>query len=346
MDSGLQAPTGFQLPELGLVCITVSDRVRFRAMTRKRLLQLSLPEQEQALRTLYAENLKRLSGAVDFCQSEAIKLYRLSSAVFPFSDEPMGEAVLTEFAADLRQIGERAMAAGIRLVLHPDQFVVLNSDRPEVIANSIKILSAHARLFDWIGLPRSPWALMNIHGGKGERMERLIQVIHDLPDSIRLRLTLENDEYTYGATEILAICEAAAIPMVFDAHHHLIHDRLESYDDASVAALVAAARQTWQVPAWQLVHISNGREFLHDPRHSDYITQMPDAYRNVAWIEIEARQKENAIIQLRQTWLPLLAAPSLLAEPSMAAIQPNVIQPAAKLTHDSSESSTACGTMP
>jgi UV DNA damage endonuclease len=346
MDAGFQPSADFQIPELGLVCITVSDQVRFRAMTRKRLLQLSLPEQEQALRTLYAENLKRLSGAVSFCQSQAIRLYRLSSAVFPFSDEPMGEAILEELAADLRQIGERAMAAGIRLVLHPDQFVVLNSDRPEVIANSIKILSAHARLFDWMGLPRSPWALMNIHGGKGDRVERLIQVIRDLPDSIRLRLTLENDEYTYGATEILAICEATAVPMVFDAHHHLIHDRLESYDEASVADLVAASRQTWQVPSWQLVHISNGREFLHDPRHSDYITHMPRAYRNVAWIEIEARQKENAITHLRQTWLPLLCEPSDIAQSPTASMQPSVSQGATKLKNENFEPSTACGTMP
>jgi UV DNA damage endonuclease len=298
--------SGFRAPELGLVCLTVSDQVRFRAMTRKRLLQLPLPEQEQALRTLYAENLRRLSGAVDFCQSHSIRLYRLSSAVFPFSDEPLGAAVLSELAGELRQIGEGAMAAGIRLVLHPDQFVVLNSDRPEVIENSIKILTAHARLFDLMGLPQSQWALMNVHGGKGGRAERLIQVIQNLPDPIRLRLTLENDEYTYGASEILAICEASGIAMVFDAHHHIIHDHLESYNDPSIAELIIAARQTWQVPEWQLVHISNGREFLLDPRHSDYIWDMPEAYRTVPWIEIEARQKENAIAELQQRWIPSL----------------------------------------
>lgn len=308
--------SGFKPPELGLVCITVSEQVRFRALTRKRLLQLPLSEQEQALRTLYSENLKRLDGAVHFCQDKGIRLYRLSSAVFPFSDEPMGEAVLAELANDLRQIGDRAALSGIRLVLHPDQFVVLNSDRPEVIENSLKILSGHARLFDWLGLPQSPWALMNVHGGKGDRAERLIQVIRDLPDAIRLRLTLENDEYTYGSTDILAICEATGIPMVFDAHHHLIHDRLEGYDDPGVAELVAAARQTWEIPDWQLVHISNGREFLHDPRHSDYIYHMPTAYRDVPWIEIEARQKENAITHLRQTWIPTLRDVELTIENS------------------------------
>lgn len=306
MNFGSHFQQPIQRPELGLVCITVSDQVRFRAMTRKRLLQLPSHEQEQALRTLYTENLQRLSGAVRFCQDEGIRLYRLSSAVFPFSDEPLGAAVLAEMADNLREVGNRATRLGIRLVLHPDQFVVLNSDRPEVIENSIKILAAHARLFDLMGLPQSPWALMNIHGGKGNRSERLIQVIRDLPDPIRLRLTLENDEYTYGVSDIFAICEATGIPMVFDAHHHLLHDRLDSYNDASVAESLAAARQTWQQPEWQLVHISNGRESLHDPRHSDFIEQMPVSYRHVSWIEIEARQKEKAIAHLRQTWLTTL----------------------------------------
>jgi UV DNA damage endonuclease len=172
-----------------------------------------------------------------------------------------------------------------------------------VIENSLKILTAQARWFDLMGLPQSQWALLNIHGGKGGRADRLIQVIRELPDPIRLRLTLENDEYTYGAAKILAICQAAGAAMVFDAHHHLVHDHLASYDDPSVAELVAAARQTWQVPEWQLGHISNGKQALHDQQHSDYIWDSPAAYRDLPWIEVEARQKENAIFALQQSWV-------------------------------------------
>ncbi|MBF2072906.1 MAG: UV DNA damage repair endonuclease UvsE [Synechococcales cyanobacterium C42_A2020_086] len=290
-------------PELGLVCITASNQVRFRALTRKRLLQFSVSEQETALRQLYRENVQRLAAAVDFCHQHGIRLYRLSSALFPFADEPVGAAILKEFAAEMQQLGQRAATLGIRLVLHPDQFVVLSSDRPEVIANSIKILTLHALTFDLLGLPRSPWALMNIHGGKGDRAERLVQVIRDLPDGIRQRLTLENDEYTYSSSEILAVCRAAGVPMVFDAHHHLIHEQLDSYDDPSIGSMVQAARTTWPIPDWQVVHISNGKDALRDPHHSDYITRMPSSYRTVPWIEVEARMKEDAIAQLRQEWL-------------------------------------------
>jgi UV DNA damage endonuclease len=294
------------LPELGLVCITTSQQVRFKTLTRKRLLQMTVTEQEQALRHLYGENLRRLAAAVQYCETEGLHLYRLISGLFPFADEPVGAGVLVEFTDGLKQVGDRAAFANLRLVLHPDQFVVLNSDRPEVIENSLKILRTHAWIFDLMGLPQSPWALMNIHGGKGDRAERLIQVIRDLPDNIRQRLTLENDEHTYSAQKILEICQATQIPMVFDAHHHVIHEQLDSYEHPSVAAMVQAARSTWQPPEWQLVHISNGSEFFNDPHHSDLITLMPSAYRQVDWIEIEAKHKELAIAKLRQEWLPSL----------------------------------------
>lgn len=294
------------LPKLGLVCITASDEVRFRTITRKRLLQLSIDEQKRVLRELYEENLRRLQVGIEFCDREDIRLYRMSSGLFPFADDPIGEAILSTIVDKIKVVGMQAQALGIRLLFHPDQFVVLSSDRAEVVENSIKILSMHALILDLLGQPRSPWALMNIHGGKGDRAERLIEVIRSLPDAIRSRLTLENDEYTYSARDILAICQATQIPMVFDAHHHVIKEHLDSYEDPSVAEMVLASRQTWENPEWQLVHISNGSESFSDPKHSDFITAMPSAYKNVPWIEIEAKQKERAIAKLRQEWLATL----------------------------------------
>jgi UV DNA damage endonuclease len=294
------------LPKLGLVCITASDEVRFKTITRKRLLQLPINEQERVLQELYEENLRRLKVGIEFCDREDIQLYRMTSALFPFADDPIGEAILSAMADKIKVVGMQAQALEIRLVFHPDQFVVLSSDRAEVIENSIKILTMHARILDFLGQPRSPWALMNIHGGKGDRAERLVQVIRSLPDAIRSRLTLENDEYTYSAQDILTICQAAEIPMVFDAHHHVIKEHLDSYEDPSVAEMVLASRQTWANPEWQLVHISNGSESFADPKHSDLIAVMPSAYKDVPWIEIEAKKKEQAIAKLRQEWLVTL----------------------------------------
>lgn len=291
------------VPKLGLVCITASDKVRYKALTRKRLLQLEPQEQQRVLRELYAENLRRFNNAIAFCDANNIRLYRITSALFPFADDPAGEDILTEFTDQLRQTGDRSKELGIRIVVHPDQFVVLSSDKPEVIENSIKILALHARIFDMLGLERSPWAVMEIHGGKSDRAERLIGVIRNLPEGIRTRLALENDEYAYSAAEILDICRTAGVPMVFDAHHHVIHEHLDTYEHPSVAEMLAAASTTWPDPQWQLVHISNGSESFNDQHHSDLITVMPSAYRNAPWIEIEAKLKEQAIDKLRTEWL-------------------------------------------
>ncbi|HEX5736303.1 MAG TPA: UV DNA damage repair endonuclease UvsE [Blastocatellia bacterium] len=291
------------MANLGLVCITTSDRVRFRTITRKRLLPLSEEEKRRALEELYSANLVRLNAAIDFCEEQGIKLYRLSSSLFPFADESVGEEVLSGFSETMRQIGERAIDLGIRLVMHPDQFVVLSSDSEVVIENSVKILRMHARTLDMLAQPCTAWAAMQLHGGKGDRADRLVSVIRDLPDNIHKRLALENDERAYGAREILEVCRAADVPMVFDAHHHVIHERLESYDDPSIGKMLTLARETWPEPAWQMVHISNGREFFNDPRHSDLITAMPRAYRDAPWIEVEAKLKEVAIEKIRAEWL-------------------------------------------
>jgi UV DNA damage endonuclease len=295
-------------PQLGLVCITTSDAVRYRALTRKRLLQFEAAEQERLLRELYADNLARLNNALDFCCARNIRLYRMTSALFPFADDEAGEMVLEEFRGELAATGARAKSLGLRLVLHPDQFVVLNSDSLQVIVNSIKILATHARVMDLLELPRSPWALIEIHGGKGGRSERLVEVVRELPENVRSRLAFENDEYAYGAEEILRICHAAQTPMVFDAHHHLVHERLDSYDHPSVAHMLSEARKTWAVPEWQLVHISNGRDAFNDRHHSDFVETMPAAFHDAPWIEVEAKQKELAIEKLQAEWLALKAS--------------------------------------
>ncbi|BCL35718.1 UV DNA damage repair endonuclease UvsE [Nostoc sp. MS1] len=292
-------------PELGLVCITFDKQVRFRTMTRTRYLQLSLSERESGLREIYLHNLQRLHDALTFCQNNNIRLYRIPSGVFPLSDmeDQIGAKILAEINADLGQIGIRAQSLNIRMVLHPDQFVVLSSDSSEVVKNSIKILEDHAHIFDLLGLPRSPWSLMNIHGGKSQRSEQLVKVIANLPENIKNRLTLENDEYAYSAEEIFTVCQQAKIPMVFDAHHHICHENLDSYDDSSVTAMFNAARETWAKPEWQLVHISNGEQAFKDRKHSNLITDMPSVYRQAPWIEVEAKQKEAAIAHLRSWWL-------------------------------------------
>lgn len=288
------------------MCITASEEVRYRALTRKRLLQFAADQQKVMLRELYADNLARFGKAIEFCYGHNIRLYRLTSALLPFADDPAGEDLLDEFADQAAQLGARALECGIRVVLHPDQFCVLSSDSPHVIENSIKILSTHARILDLLGQPRSTWSLMNIHGGKSDRAERLASVIRDLPDGVRTRLVLENDEHAYSSRQILEVCRAAGVPMVFDAHHHVCKECSSSYEHPGVIEFFNSARETWPQPEQQLVHISNGREYFNDPKHSDLIDVMPSVFCNAPWIEVEAKHKELAIEKLRREWIATL----------------------------------------
>lgn len=276
-------------------------------VTRKRLLELPPDGQRKLLDEIYRDNLQTFEAALAYCEREGLALYRIVSSIFPFADEDIGREVLAPLAGALGRAGRRATERKIRLVMHPDQFVVLSSDSLDVVANSVKILQMHADIMDLLEQPRSPWALLEIHGGKSNRADLLVERIAALPDAIRLRLGLENDEYSYSADEIHAVCLRSGVPMVFDAHHHIVHEKLDSYDHPSVAATLARARATWADPAHQLVHISNGRDGFNDRQHADLIEVMPSCYAQAPFIEIEAKAKEEAIFKLRG-WQESVAA--------------------------------------
>lgn len=286
-------------PALGLVCVTASDACRYRAITRTRYLSLSRSQQEGELRRLYWDNLGRLHTTLGFCDRHDIRLYRMPSGLFPMSDESVGERMLRSMAANLSSVGRRAERLKIRVVNHPDQFVVLNSESPKVVINSRIILQKEALAMDLLGLQQTPWNMLLIHCGKSGRSQQLVEEIKSLPQSVRGRLCLENDELAYGAEETLRVCQAAGVPMVFDCHHHAIHDKLSDYEHPSLAHYTAAAEETWPDKSWQVVHVSNGATAFHDRAHSEMISSMPPAFARVPWIEVEARGKELAIAALR-----------------------------------------------
>ncbi len=299
----MKAETQCVRNNLGLVCITTTDAVRYKTVTRKRLLSFDEPAQREMLRALYRENVNRVGNAVDFCAGVGINLYRLTSQLFPFSDEQIGAEILEEFADQLSSAGRRAIENGLRIVMHPDQFVVLSSDSENVIENSVKILKMHARTLDLLQQPRSEWATMNIHGGKADRADKLVESVEKLPFEICSRIAFENDEYSYSSVQILEVCRRAKVPMVFDAHHHVCREKLDDYDHPSVAEMFWAARETWANPENQLVHISNGRDSFQDRAHHDLVFKMPEVFRFASWIEVEAKHKEIAIEKLKNEWL-------------------------------------------
>ncbi|QII19691.1 UV DNA damage repair endonuclease UvsE [Deinococcus wulumuqiensis R12] len=299
--SGVSAVCG-TVPQLGLVCLTVGPEVRFRTVTLSRYRVLSPAEREAKLLDIYSSNIRTLRGAAAFCAARGIRLYRLSSSLFPMLDlagDDTGNGVLAHLAPQLLEAGQAFVDAGIRVLMHPEQFIVLNSERPEVRESSVRAMSAHARVMDGLGLERSAWNLLLLHGGKGGRGAELAALIPDLPEGVRLRLGLENDERAYSPAQLLPICEATGTPLVFDAHHHVVHDNLPDQEHPSVREWVLRSRATWQPPEWQIVHLSNGIDGPQDRRHSHLIADFPSAYADVPWIEVEAKGKEEAIAALR-----------------------------------------------
>jgi UV DNA damage endonuclease len=290
-------------PVLGLVCLTSDKTISYRTLQKKTYDSLDNTGKERKLTEIYTENVRRLALALKYCKGNGIGMYRIGSGLFPFSEGQIGTEVFDGLVDDLRLIGEYALVNKIRLTMHPDQFCVLSSDKESVIENSIVILEQHAKFLDALRQPKSPYACLNIHGGAKDRSNKLIESIRRLPANIRSRLTLENDEHSYSVESIHHVCEATGVALVYDVHHDLCKEKLPSYDHHTVEMWVKYARDTWSNPDHQLVHISNGDSGLHDRKHSEYVHTIPEAYRNVPYIDVEAKGKELAIRDLNDWWL-------------------------------------------
>jgi UV DNA damage endonuclease len=235
-----------------------------------------------------------------------IKSFRLSSSVFPLfefcSDIAKNDEQIT---TDLALAGKRFRESGIRVTTHPGQFCVISSDSDKTVRNSINELAYHAWIFDSMGFAASPYYAINIHGGKAKRSERLIEVIKTLPENIRGRLTLENDEKCYNVRNLLSISEHTAVPVVFDSHHHAFDSSDLSVDDA-YSATIATWGQTKP-----LQHISNteiGMEtaaYNKKRAHSQMIRYVPDIQLqgmrdDTIDVDVEAKLKNLALLKLRK----------------------------------------------
>lgn len=274
------------IPNLGLVCITSTDEVRFKTVTKKQYLTLSHTQRFEKLNAIYFYNICMIGDALRFCKNNGINLYRLSSGLFPMNDweDGIGQEVLHSYSAALYAKGKQAKEYGIRIVMHPDQFVVLSSTKPETVRMSIDMLKHHAEVLDMMGLPQSTWALMNIHGGRKQRIPELVSVVNDLPNNIKNRLTFENDESSYGVGDLYNVHAETGVPILYDAHHSVVMNKLDSFNHHLVRMELEMAANTWEDKTWQVVHISNGAAGFNDRSHSDYINNMPHCYRDIPFI--------------------------------------------------------------
>ena len=262
---------------------------------------------EEQIKQTYVHNVQKTLEVLPEVVNSGIRLFRLTSNLFPLCDvAPRSCWDNEEVKSALKSIGQLITMHQMRVCVHPGQFCVLSSDSDAIVAKAFVELEHHAWLFDSMGLDASPQYAINIHGGKSDRITRLVDQINSLPDNVRNRLTLENDETSYNVIDLLHVHMKTSIPIVWDSHHHVFNDGCLSMEDA-----YAAVSETWPKGIKPLQHISNtdpknvDGNFMDRRKHSDMIHYVPDVQLkglrdDTVDVEVEAKLKNVAVFEMRK----------------------------------------------
>jgi UV DNA damage endonuclease len=117
--------------------------------------------------------------------------------------------------------GETARANDVRLSFHPDQFVVLASDRPEVVNKSIEEFEYHVDMARWMGYGSKFQDIkINVHISGRQGPAGIKSVLSRLTPEARNSITIENDEISWGIESSLELAHDLAL--VLDVHHHWV----------------------------------------------------------------------------------------------------------------------------
>ena len=285
---------------LGYACINMSLGKKVttnRTMIKRTFLEKGLDYVSDCV----IQNVADLEKIIDWNEQNGIKMYRMSSDMMPWATEYDFTQLKdwNEIAIILKRCGDKATQYGQRLSFHPGPFNVLVSPKEVVVQNTINDLEVHGRLMDALGLSKTPYNKINIHcngvyGDKQSAMNRFIDNFKLLSNSVRSRLTIENDDKAsmYSVKDLMYIHNAIKIPIVFDYHHHTFNT-----GDLSEQEALELAMSTWPEGITPAVHYSESKEGSKPQAHSDYIKRIPETYGNVVDIMVEAKQKDLAILK-------------------------------------------------
>lgn len=297
-----EVPGGMGI-RLGLCCSFCNQPIRFANTTATAAGRMTRSDALAKLGGLCLANARTLRRALEFCDQHGIGAFRVVSQILPLKTHPRTGYEIEELpqAAEIRSEFEAcarfARRAKIRTSFHPDQFVVLNSPRPEVVAASVRELEYQAEVAEWIGAD-----VVNIHAGgaygdKKTALDAFERNLEQLSGRVRQRLTVENDDATYTPDDLLPVCRRTGVPLVYDVHHHRCHR-----DELSIEQVTQAACGTWNREP--LFHVSSPIEGWSGPkpqRHHDFIAiaDFPDCWRNLELtVDVEAKAKELAVLKL------------------------------------------------
>ena len=297
--------------KLGYACINMTLQKAGGITTNRGMRQKTFNERGlNYVSELALQNVKDLETIVKWNEEMGIKLFRMSSEIFPWmtyydfedlSDYPMIDVYL-------KNIGALADKYGQRLTFHPSHFNALGSPNPKVLESTIKELNEHSKIMDLMGLSATVYNKINIHiagayGDKQATLDRWISNYHKLDPNTQARLTVENDdkENMYSVQELYdGVYKKCGVPIVFDYFHH----KFCTGDLTEEEALKLAA-STWPKGIVPLTHYSESRrkekldESIKAQAHSDLIKDTIQTYGLDIDVVVEAKHKELAVLNYK-----------------------------------------------
>lgn len=293
---------------LGLCCIFKEQPIKFRQTTAKILRTLSRGDQLVRLSDICLHNLNSLKESIDFVIANNIGAFRILSPLLPrythpevgYSLEDLPER--DEIFALFHEVQQTTASYGIRLSFHPDQFNVLASPKPQVIANTFRELEYHGMLAEMLGVDVVNLHVGGAYGDKSAALSRLKKNVKLLPQTVLKRLTFENDDVSYTPADLLPVCEELGIPMVYDVHHHRC-----LADGLSEERVTTRVIELWEKrglePYFHISSPKNGWQNGSSKPHADYIdpNDFPECWKGLcATVDVEAKAKELAVLRLQK----------------------------------------------
>lgn len=256
------------------------------------------------LRRITGENLQNMMRLLYYNAAHRIHVFRVTSKLVPLATHPLLEGwdYCKEFAGEFSKIGDLVRENQMRVSSHPDHFTVINSPKDEVFHASLKDLEYHDNVFTAMGLSEAKMVthVGGLYGSKEQSMQRFIDNFRLLPEAIQRRMLLENDDKSFGAAEVLEICQELQIPMVVDIHHHNCVNTGEEIGDC-----LEKIFDTWQ-GSLPKVHFSSPKSTQNCRAHADdidagefcnFLFMARELGRDID-VMIEAKNKDLAVFNL------------------------------------------------
>ena len=212
--------------EIGYPCINNSISRAFPSSFR-----LASYSEGKLIETIRG-NITQLNQILDYNVRHGVLFFRISSDLIPFASHPICKLDWFKlFRSEFERIGIFIRKHRIRISMHPDQFVILNSPNNAIIDRSINELRYHCKLLDAMRLDETAKVQIHIggvYGNKEEALTRFVRTYNMLDNAIRRRLVIENDDHLYHLNDCLELNRLINIPIVFDSFHHELLSNGES----------------------------------------------------------------------------------------------------------------------